>query len=82
MNQPVKPAAARHVEVRTPGEVPQAPEVVALAEEAPKEAKPKNRLRSDRDYRNMRAADIDASMLTSPVLTLDGYLCPPTPEKK
>lgn len=81
MNQPVKPPA-RNVDVQTPGEVLQVHEVAAKAEEAPKDAKPKNRLRSDRDYRNMRAVDIDASTLTSPVLTLDGYLCPPVPEKK
>lgn len=28
------------------------------------------------DYRNMRAADIDPSTLTAPVMTKDGYLCP------
>lgn len=35
-----------------------------------------------RNYRDMRAADIDPTTLTAPVLTLDGYLCPITPEKK
>lgn len=38
--------------------------------------------RSKADYRNMRAADIDPSTLTAPVMTLDGYLCPPAPEAK
>lgn len=34
------------------------------------------------DYRNMSAADIDPSTLTAPVMTRDGYLCPPAPEAK
>lgn len=38
--------------------------------------------RSKADYRNMRAADIDPATLTAPVMTLDGYLCPPAPEAK
>ncbi len=38
--------------------------------------------RHKRDYRNMRAADIDPATLTAPVMTLDGYLCPPAPEAK
>lgn len=38
--------------------------------------------RSKHDYRNMRAADIDPATLTAPVMTLDGYLCPPAPEAK
>lgn len=38
--------------------------------------------RSQHDYRNMRAVDIDPSTLSAPVLTRDGYLCPPAPEKK
>lgn len=29
------------------------------------------------DYRQMRAADIDATKLSAPVFTLDGWLCPP-----
>lgn len=33
-------------------------------------------------YRTMRAADIDHTKLTAPVMTLDGWLCPPAPEKK
>lgn len=33
-------------------------------------------------YRNMRAADIDATKLTAPVMTLDGWLCPPAQVKK
>lgn len=36
-------------------------------------------------YRNMRADDIDASTLTAPVMTLDGWLCPvaaPSPKQK
>lgn len=38
--------------------------------------------RSKADYRNMRAADIDPATLTAPVMTRDGYLCPPAPEAK
>lgn len=38
--------------------------------------------RAKADYRNMRAADIDPTTLTAPVLTLDGYVCPPAPEAK
>jgi hypothetical protein len=38
--------------------------------------------RSKAEYRNMRAADIDHTTLTAPVMTLDGYLCPPAPEAK
>ncbi|MEC5164053.1 hypothetical protein [Janthinobacterium sp. CG_S6] len=38
--------------------------------------------RSKSDYRRMRAADIDHTTLTSPVMTLDGYLCPPPPAAK
>ena len=37
---------------------------------------------SKSDYANMRAADIDHTTLTAPVLTKDGYLCPPAPEAK
>ncbi|MFM9438073.1 hypothetical protein ACFDR9_005176 [Janthinobacterium sp. CG_23.3] len=37
---------------------------------------------SRHDYRRMRAADIDHTTLTSPVMTLDGYLCPPPPAAK
>jgi len=33
-------------------------------------------------YRTMRAADIDHTKLTAPVMTLDGWLCPPAPEAK
>jgi hypothetical protein len=39
-------------------------------------------MRSKADYRNMRAVDIDPATLTAPVMTLDGYLCPPAPEAK
>lgn len=35
-----------------------------------------------RSYAKMRAADIDPAKLTAPVMTLDGWLCPPAPEKK
>jgi hypothetical protein len=38
--------------------------------------------RSRADYRNMRAHEIDPASLTAPVMTLDGYLCPPAPEAK
>jgi len=38
--------------------------------------------RSKADYRNMRAHQVDPATLTAPVLTLDGYVCPATPEKK
>lgn len=31
-------------------------------------------------YRNMSAADIDPASLTAPVMTRDGWLCPPAPE--
>lgn len=31
-------------------------------------------------YRNMSAADIDPASLTAPVMTKDGWLCPPAPE--
>lgn len=34
------------------------------------------------DYRTMRAADIDHTRLTAPVLSLDGWVCPPAPEAK
>ncbi len=34
------------------------------------------------DYRRMRAADIDHTRLTAPVLSLDGWVCPPAPEAK
>lgn len=34
------------------------------------------------DYRNMRSAEIDHTKLTAPVLTKDGYLCPPAPAPK
>lgn len=37
---------------------------------------------SKADYRTMHAADIDPTTLTAPVMTLDGYLCPPAPEAK
>lgn len=33
-------------------------------------------------YRNMRAADIDHTKLTAPVLTIDGWVCPPAPAAK
>lgn len=33
-------------------------------------------------YRNMRAADIDHTKLTAPVLSADGWLCPPAPASK
>lgn len=33
-------------------------------------------------YRNMRAADIDPNTLTAPVMTADGWLCPPAPASK
>lgn len=35
---------------------------------------------SRRAYRDKNAADIDPSTLTAPVLTKDGWLCPPAPE--
>lgn len=38
--------------------------------------------RSKADYANMRAADIDHTTLVAPVMTKDGYLCPPPPEAK
>lgn len=34
------------------------------------------------NYRTMRAADIDHTRLTAPVLSLDGWVCPPAPEAK
>lgn len=34
------------------------------------------------NYRTMRAADIDHTKLTAPVLSLDGWVCPPAPEAK
>ncbi len=34
------------------------------------------------NYRTMRAADIDHTKLTAPVLCLDGWVCPPAPEAK
>lgn len=33
-------------------------------------------------YKDMHAADIDASTLTAPVMTKDGWLCPPTVASK
>lgn len=38
--------------------------------------------RTPRNYRDMHAADIDPATLIAAVLTKDGYLCPPVPEKK
>lgn len=38
--------------------------------------------RTGRDYRSMRADEINPATLTAPVLTKDGWLCPPAPEKK
>jgi hypothetical protein len=81
MNTPVKPDRA--VSLQTPGDVtpteaPAKPPKTAKSEPA----KPSERLRESQDYRQMRAADIDPTTLTAPVLTLDGYLCPPTPEAK
>ncbi|AZS78834.1 hypothetical protein ELS24_10485 [Achromobacter spanius] len=35
-----------------------------------------------RDYRRMRAEDIDATKLTAPVLSADGWVVPNPPEKK
>jgi hypothetical protein len=32
-------------------------------------------------YRNMRASEVDHTKLTAPVLTLDGWVCPPPAEK-
>lgn len=33
-------------------------------------------------YRNMRAADIDHTKLKAPVLSADGWVCPPAPAAK
>lgn len=33
-------------------------------------------------YRKMRAVDVDHTKLTAPVLTLDGWVCPPAPAAK
>lgn len=33
-------------------------------------------------YRNMHAEDVDHTKLTAPVLTLDGWVCPPAPAAK
>lgn len=35
-----------------------------------------------RDYRNMRASEIDPATLTAPVFTLDGWMCPPAAPTK
>lgn len=35
-----------------------------------------------RNYREMRADQVDPTTLTAPVLTKDGWVCPATPEKK
>lgn len=37
---------------------------------------------SKSDYRNMRADQIDPATLVAPVMTKDGWLCPPAPEAK
>ena len=77
--------------VQVPGEEPviqQAAESAEQSSEAPESAtneiqsvaeKP---LGSRGSYRTMRAADIDHTKLTAPVMTLDGWLCPPAPEAK
>lgn len=72
---------ARNIEVQTPGQV-DAPEAAPAKPKANDQVMPKERVREHQDYRTMRAADIDPATLTSPVLTLDGYLCPLPPEAK
>lgn len=77
----------RVTNVQVPGDTPAAaPETVQptppIAGAKPEmtladEAKP-----APRNYREMHAADIDPTTLSAPVMTLDGYLCPATPEKK
>lgn len=83
MNAPAK--TARNLDVATPGEVPPAPDTILAAAEngaIEKPTKAKERVRVSQDYRTMRAADVDATALTSPVLTLDGYVCPAPVDKK
>ncbi len=84
MNTPVK--ADRATNLQMPGDAA-APEVVeAPAKEdkpkAPKAEKSSERIRTKADYRTMRAADINVAELTSPVLSAEGWVCPPAPEKK
>ena len=52
----------------------------APAKASKAEAKAVDRLTrpSRSEYKHMRAEDIDASKLTSAVLSLDGWVCPPT----
>lgn len=83
MNTPVK--ADRATNLQTPGEAA-APEVDAPVKDdkpkTPKAEKSSERIRTKADYRTMRAADINVADLTSPVLSADGWVCPPAPEKK
>jgi len=75
----------RALDLATPGEVPPAPDTIMAAAENGAIEKPKlakERVRVSQDYRTMRAADVDATTLTSPVLTLDGYVCPAPADKK
>lgn len=81
MNAPAKPD--RKLDIATPGEVPPKQDAVSADVDATKEPKQaRERVRVSQDYRNMRAADVDATALTSPVLTLDGYVCPAPADKK
>lgn len=81
MSEQAKPA--RDVKVETPGQVVAAVEIEKAPEPvANDQVKPKHRLREAHDYRNMRAHEVDPHKITSPVLTLDGYVCPAPAEKK
>ena len=50
----------------------------ARAELAKKGVTTKGKAANATGYANMRAADVDHTKLTKAVLTLDGWVCPPT----
>lgn len=95
MNAPTESPTkrTRAVDVQVPGAAPAAHEqerapvevikerVAELLDEKAAEAAPVPA--SGRGaYRKMRAVDVDHTKLTAPVLTLDGWVCPPAPTAK
>ena len=83
----------RAVDVQMPGAAPVAQEqeraatetikerVGELLEETKAESAPVA-AKGRGSYRNTPAADIDHTKLTAPVMTADGWLCPPAPAAK